>query len=514
MRVVAIAMIGLVILVAAGGADQAAPATPGAHAAGTPTVQTGPTPKEPDTHPDKHEPYQPSLVWVLPFVGILLSIAILPLIPATAHWWHSNRHKLIVALVVSGVTCLYYVLRGHGILVEHDGARHLVTPGLPTLAAVLDHAIVQDYVPFIVLLFSLYTISGGIHLEGDLPAHPVTNTAFLAIGAGLASFIGTTGASMLLIRPLLKTNSERKHVTHTVVFFIFLVSNIGGCLLPIGDPPLFLGYLRGVPFLWTFHLAAEWAFVVGILLAVYYVWDSVVYRTEKVRDIRRDETVVRPLRLKGKWNFLWLAGVVFSVALLVPGAKPFGGTWVCPPFLRELAQLMFASCAWVSTSPALRKANKFDFFAITEVACLFIGIFVAMQVPIEILHAVGPRLAEQGLREPWHFFWLTGGLSSFLDNAPTYVVYFETARNLGATPGMEMLALPLGNPIAVPLLAAISLGAVFMGAMTYIGNGPNFMVKSIAERSGVKMPSFFGYMAYSILILVPIFITVTFIFLL
>jgi Na+/H+ antiporter NhaD/arsenite permease-like protein len=446
----------------------------------------------------------PSLVAALPFVVILLCIAILPLIHRTEHWWHHNKNKLTVSVVLAAVVLVYYFTRDYGF---HG------PPGLPTIKTVLNHAVLQDYIPFIVLLFSLYTISGGIQLTGDLKATPRTNTMFIGAGTIMASFIGTTGAAMLLIRPVLQTNAERKYKKHTVIFFIFLVANIGGSLLPIGDPPLFLGYLRGVPFTWTLHLWEEWLLCGLIVLIVYYIWDTLAYRREPPLEHLMDETHLEPLRLKGKLNFLWLLGVVLSVALLVPG-RPFLGTgWVVPdytPGLRELAQLIFAGIAWKTTAPRIREENRFDFFAILEVAALFIGIFITMQVPIEILNLQGARL---GLTSPAHFFWATGALSSFLDNAPTYVVFFETANALTHSAGPGIQQLVSGHFIRQDLLVGISLGAVFMGANTYIGNGPNFMVKSIAEQSGVKMPSFFGYMLYSGLILMPIFALVTLVFL-
>jgi len=482
----------------------------------SPTVDHHPSESQPATNhahqdhaSDGHQAHHsPSFLAAAPFVCILLCIALLPIIHKTEHWWHQNKNKFIVSIVLAGVTLLYYLLRGTGF--HHAG------PGMPAVKLVLDHAVIKEYIPFIVLLFSLYTISGGIQLRGDLKATPATNVKFLAAGALMASFVGTTGASMLLIRPLLQTNSERKYVRHTVIFFIFLVSNIGGSLLPIGDPPLFLGYLRGVPFMWTMGLWPQWLFCCLILLVVYYCWDKILYNKEPLFDHMLDETQLEPLRIKGTLNFVWLLGVVLAVALLVPGKKIPGTDFVIPKTglfsnLREMAQLFFVAVAWLASSPKIREQNKFDFFAIIEVAALFIGIFITMQVPIEILQLKG---AELGLSRPVHFFWATGILSSFLDNAPTYVVYFETAGTLSPQ-GMAMMgdvATKLGT-IPIPLLTAISLGAVFMGANTYIGNGPNFMVKSIAEQSGIKMPSFFGYMLFSGMILIPIFLLVTFVFL-
>ncbi|MHC5113284.1 MAG: sodium:proton antiporter [Planctomycetota bacterium] len=435
---------------------------------------------------------------ILPFVGILGSIAILPLLPATHHWWERNVNRFAIALACGGLTILYY----------------LFARGADSILPVLNHAIPVEYVPFIVLLFSLYVISGGICLKGDLAAHPATNTGFLAFGAAIASFIGTTGASMLLIRPLLQTNSERRHVVHTVVFFIFLVSNIGGTLLPIGDPPLFLGYLRGVEFFWTLGLWKQWAFCCVILLIIYYVWDSWAYRREAKADIRADEAHREPLSLTGVINILWLAGVVAAVAFIVPG-KPFPvlGFEVFP-FLRELVMLALVGLSLLTTPRGVREDNQFNYAAILEVAALFVGIFIAMQVPIEVLKASGDSL-KAVMTEPWQFFWSTGALSSFLDNAPTYVVFFELGKVMppGSAPVALGTAGELGQ-IAGQLLVAISLGAVFMGAMTYIGNGPNFMVKAIAEQSGIRMPSFFGYMfRYSLPILVPVFVIVTVIFL-
>ncbi len=447
-------------------------------------------------HGEHHEP--PPLWWLgsLPFVGMLGCIAVLPLIPATHHWGESNVNRFGVAMFFATLTVVYYV----------------AVRGLGSVATVLNHAILVEYIPFIVLLFSLYVISGGISLSGDLAARPATNTTFLAMGALIASFVGTTGASMLLIRPLLQTNSERRHVVHTVVFFIFLVSNVGGCLLPIGDPPLFLGYLFGVPFLWTMGLWGPWLVCCVLLLVVYYFWDTIAYKRESVEDIRRDETEKQPLRLRGVSNILLLGGIVACVALVDPN-KPLPILGFTPfPFMRELLMLGLVALSLRRTPAGVREYNRFNYTAIVEVAALFIGIFIAMQVPVEYLSARG---AELGVDSPWKFFWATGSLSSFLDNAPTYVVFFETAKAIPAEAGTATVALGRGGVINEGFLIAISLGAVFMGAMTYIGNGPNFMVKSIAEQSGVRMPSFFGYMIkYSIPVLIPAFLVVTVLFLL
>ncbi len=452
-----------------------------------------------------HPPY-----WmVTPFVLLLGAIAVLPLIPATEHWWESNRNRFLVASGLGLLTLLYYlVLHAHPVELHWPG-HAVVDPSAGGLnfgvaGAMLANAILAEYIPFIMLLFSLYTISGGIRIEGDLPAHSLTNASFIAVGGLLASFIGTTGAAMLLIRPVLETNSERKHVKHTVIFFIFVVCNCGGCLLPIGDPPLFLGFLRGVPFLWTFSLWPAWLFVNGVLIGMYYVVDKFwYYPKETVRDIALDETRVRRLKFSGLWpNSLLLIGVVLSVALLDP-TKPLLNTgWHPWHFLREVVQLALVALSLGLGSQAIRLANKFNYHAIIEVAALFFGIFICMQAPLQILGVQGQQL---GLTTPMHFFWLTGSLSSVLDNAPTYVVFFETAKTLG---GENLVA-----GVAETLLVAISLGAVFMGAMTYIGNGPNFMVKAIAEKSGVRMPSFFGYMLYSIVFLLPLLVVTTLLFL-
>jgi len=486
----------------------------------------GPAPEtEPEAHGD-HEAEDASHVgtqlhpdyWmVIPFVLLLGAIAVLPLIPATEHWWESNLHRFYVAAVLAVLTLFYYLFLHAGPIEAHWPVHDVVSHtegGLKLAWTVLANGILNEYIPFIMLLFSLYTISGGIRLEGDLRAHPLTNSAFIAAGGLLASFIGTTGAAMLLIRPLLETNSERKHVKHTVIFFIFVVCNCGGCLLPIGDPPLFLGYLRGVPFLWTFSLWPAWLFVNACLIGIYYVWDHFwCYPHEEERDIARDEALVKNLRLAGLWpNALLLLGVILSVALLDPSMEFPGTDWHPWLYLREIVQLGLVALSLIFGSRAVRRANNFNYHAIIEVAALFFGIFICMQPPLQILTVKGPEIAKAGFDAPMHFFWMTGTLSSFLDNAPTYVVFFTTAKTLPAASGTELLPITAGT-IAVPMLVAISLGAVFMGSMTYIGNGPNFMVRAIAEKSGIRMPSFFGYMVYSCCILLPLLVITTLIFL-
>jgi Na+/H+ antiporter NhaD/arsenite permease-like protein len=397
-------------------------------------------------------------------VTLLLAIAACPL--AAPHWWESHRNKLWVVLGLGFPVLVFYLAREPGALVR----------------------MAEEYVSFILLLASLFVISGGILVRGDLVATPLTNTAFLGLGAVLASFIGTTGASMLLIRPLIQTNQERRRVTHTMIFFIFLVSNIGGMLTPLGDPPLFLGYLEGVPFTWTFRLWKPWAVMVGILLLTYFVWDSTQYVREGSSALRRDRTQTEPLRLRGRLNIVWLALVVVAVAVL---QAP----------LREVALIGLAAASLWRTPRTIRLANRFTYGPIIEVAVIFLGIFLTMIPALEILRFHG---GELGVREPWQFFWVAGALSSFLDNAPTYITFLALGQ------GLQLANEVVGMPHAI--LAAISVGAVAMGANTYIGNAPNFMVKAIAEEAGVKMPSFLGYMVYSATILLPLFVVVTLVF--
>ncbi len=429
------------------------------------------------------------LIGTIPFICLLLAIAILPLIPFTHHWWENNMNRLAMAIGLGWLTLFYYMF----------------TEGFHGAVLAVEHAIPGEYIPFIMLLFSLYVISGGISITGDLRATPMVNTTFLLVGTLIASFIGTTGASMLLIRPLLETNRERKHVVHTVIFFIFLVSNIGGSLLPIGDPPLFLGYLRGVPFEWTLSLWPQWLMASLILLVVYFIWDKIAFSRELPADIIHDKFERRPLRMRGNLNLLLLLGVILAVAFLDPSKAIPGTEWKPFMFMRELVMLGLTGLSLLITKKEIRETNRFNYHAIAEVAALFVGIFVTMQVPLAVLKAYG---AELPIETPTHFFWITGMLSSFLDNAPTYLVFFETADAMTSVDGPGVLTLTDGSFINENLLIGISLGAVFMGANTYIGNGPNFMVKSIAEQSGIRMPSFFGYFFLAMIILLPVFILV------
>jgi Na+/H+ antiporter NhaD/arsenite permease-like protein len=445
---------------------------------------------------------------VTPFVLILLCIAIIPLVHG--RWWERNLNKGVVSLLCALPVLAYLIDQG--------------PLGFEVLAEIL-----HDYYSFIVLLVALFTISGGIYLEGDLRATPIVNTTFLGLGALLASFIGTTGAAMLLIRPLLKTNSERRHKTHVFVFFIFLVANIGGSLLPVGDPPLFLGYLYGVPFFWTLEaLWRAWLTAVAILLAVFYVWDTYAYSKESRRDKDLDRVRERGISIHGRINFLLILGVLLSVVCLGKYELASGAvvdvTWMQQPVMLLLALVSFAIDYKARERPRRegherhqtpRDHNRFSFAPMIEVAVLFIGIFITMVPAVCLLKAHG---AESGLTRPWQFYWMAGGLSSFLDNAPTYATHFAlgqgVTKGLGAGGSDLVLVATRTGPIAWNILMAISLGAVFMGANTYIGNAPNFMVKSICEEAGIRMPSFFGYMLYSIGILIPTFLLIMAVYLL
>ncbi len=421
----------------------------------------------------------------IPFILMLLSIAILPL---TCHkWWESNFNKLKISLLF-GIPTLFYLLIYHHI---HK---------------LLD-VMIFEYIPFIILLGSLFIISGGIFVEGDIEATPINNALFLIVGGILASFIGTTGAAMLLIRPFLNTNSERKYKIHSVVFFIFIVCNTGGCLTPLGDPPIFLGYLLGVPFFWTIkNLFWGWFLINSSLIIIYFIIDAAFYKKETISSLTRDKIHVVPLKIEGVHNFIYLFGVISLVAFINHSYLNFIPEKNDPyilnsyfSFLREVGMIILSFLSLLTTKKVIRQKNHFNFGPIEEVAILFLGIFITM-IPALLLLEQSGEFIKRSIDSPAKFFWATGFLSSFLDNAPTYLTFFTAAginpQNVYLSPTRETLM-------------AISLGAIFMGANTYIGNGPNFMVKVISEERKIKMPSFFGYMIYSILILIPLFLIFT-----
>lgn len=399
-----------------------------------------------------------------PFILILLTIALGPLL--FSHFWEKNSHKAIVIGLFTLPILAYLILK------EPTALLHSV----------------HDYFSFIIFLASLFIICGGISLEGDLEAKPLTNTLFLGIGAIIANIIGTTGASMLLIRPLLQTNQERRHIKHIPIFFIFIVSNIGGLLTPIGDPPLFMGYLKGVPFFWTLKLFPIWLLANGILLIVFFILDSFAHRKETKTDITRDRTEIQPLKLKGYFQCLLILGVVLGIFLPSP--------------IREITMIILTLLSLRKDVKTIRQHNQFTFHPIIEVAILFAGIFIAMVPLLQILETRGNQL---GITTPMSFYWFTGILSAVLDNTPTYLSFFSLAQGLHL-PGADIVGIPTS------ILLAISAGAVLMGAVTYIGNGPNFMVKAIADERKIKMPSFFGYMIYSVGILIPLFIVISLLF--
>ena len=429
---------------------------------------------------------------MIPFGLMLLVIAVAPLL--ADHWWESNKHKLEVALFLGIPTAVCLIMGG----MLHE----------------LEHQLFGDYLPFIVLLLALYVITGGIHLSGDIKAKPWVNTLFLGIGWLVASIMGTTGAAMLLIRPLLTTNQQREHKVHTVLFFIALAANCGGLLTPLGDPPLFMLFLRGASFTWFLSLLPQWLFTGVILLAIYFALDFYFYKKEHWTALSADHREHVPLRLGGKLNFLYLLGVVASVAFINSGTIPEMAAEDAPiwlKYLREISLLSLTGLSLYTTKHKVRyELNKFTWAPIVEVAVLFLGIFTTMTPALAYLNA---NAAALGLNSTWQFYYTTGLLSSFLDNTPTAVAFHSVATGLTA----EQVSAFGGNIVAgIPavLLMAISIGSVFFGAMTYIGNGPNFMVKAIAEENGVKMPSFFGYMfKFSLIVLLPIYILVQLIFL-
>jgi Na+/H+ antiporter NhaD/arsenite permease-like protein len=408
-------------------------------------------------------------IWsIVFFIGLLLSIAIFPLI--NAEWWGKKYGYVSLALAIPAAMLVLF----------QDW--HLL------------YDVIKEYISFIILLGSLFVISGGIVIKIGARGTSKLNLLLLLAGAVFASIIGTTGASMVLIRPLIRANKWRKQIVHIFVFFIFIVSNIGGLLTPLGDPPLFLGFLRGVPFFWTLKLIPFWIFAVLILLALFFVIDKHFMKKESQEDYLKtlDHLPEKQFELKGKINLLFLAMVI--------------GSFFIPPIFREALMIIASGLSVYFTHVTLREENAFTYHPIVEVAILFVGIFVTMVPVLKLLEINGSRL---GITEPWQFFWITGSLSSFLDNAPTYMVFFTAAQSVATAKGIAHNLI-----IGVPeiYLRAISVGAVLMGANSYIGNGPNFMVKAICEENEIKMPSFFGYMAWSVGILVPLFILITFLF--
>jgi Na+/H+ antiporter NhaD/arsenite permease-like protein len=438
-----------------------------------------------------------TILWTIPFVCMLLSIAVLPLV--LPRLWEHHYGKIAMFWGIAFLLPCAFIF------------------GYKTALYEFLHIIVLDYIPFIILLFSLFVIAGGVRLTGSLSGTPVSNTGLLALGTFLASVMGTTGAAMLLIRPLLHSNAHRKHKVHMVIFFIFLVANIGGSLTPLGDPPLFLGFLKGVSFFWpTVHLFLKTTLMVFCLLGIFFTLDTVLFNKE--RQCYAEEQLTHPkekIGLEGKINLILLLGVVLVV--LMSGVMKLGVVFEMQGIaiegqnlLRDGLLLCLAGLSLKLTPWVCRKRNNFSWEPIKEVAKLFLGIFISMIPALAILKAGADGsmaslirvVSDNGTPNNAIYFWLTGILSSFLDNAPTYMVFFNTA---GGDANYLMHEMP-------QTLAAISAGAVFMGANTYIGNAPNFMVRSIAENSGIKMPSFFGYMLWSAGILIPLFILVTFIF--
>lgn len=429
---------------------------------------------------------------MIPFGIMLLMIAIGPLV--AEKFWEKNVNKLIVSLLLGVPTAVCLIMGG----MVHE----------------LEHQVLFDYIPFIVLLLSLFVITGGIHLSGDIKAKPWVNTLFLAIGWFLASIMGTTGAAMLMIRPLITTNQQRKYSVHTILFFIALVANCGGLLTPLGDPPLFMLFLRGASFTWFLHLLPEWAFTGLILLLIYFCMDSYYYKKEHWTALSADAREKVPMKVEGTVNFVYLLGVVLSVAFINEGTITQMGEADAPLWLKYLREIVLLSLTGISLYSTPKKVryglNKYSWGPIIEVAVLFLGIFTTMTPALAFLKA---HASELGLAHTWQFYYSTGLLSSFLDNTPTAVAFHSVAT--GLTP--DQMAAFGGTMVAgIPevLLKAISLGAVMFGAMTYIGNGPNFMVKAIAEENGIKMPSFFGYMVkFSLVILLPVYILVQLLFL-
>ena len=420
--------------------------------------------------------------WMLiPFAVMLLSIAVLPLLPKVGEWWEHNQNKLLVSLLLGVPVGIWLCVHG----MSHE----------------LIHQMIFDYVPFILLLTALFVTTGGICIKGDLQATPLTNTIILAIGWVLASFMGTTGAAMLLIRLLLKTISQRKYRVHTVLFFIAIVANCGGLLSPLGDPPLFLLFMKGASFTWWMqNMLLDWLLTGVLLLSIYFITDLVYYKKEPKEHQMADMFHIEPVKMSGLINIFWLLCVIMSTMFINPSYIPAMGGEHAPWYLkllREWAFIVIIALSWLTTKKTIRVANNYSWTPILEVACVFVGIFATMTPALMFLENMKDTI-QSVLSEPWQYVYCTGALSAFLDNAPTAMV-FNSMAPCGEIAGLA----------ADPFLKAISMGAVFFGALTYIGNGPNFMVKSIAEQEGIKMPSFFGYMIkFSLVVCLPVYVIV------
>jgi len=433
-----------------------------------------------------------SLAWytTLPFVALLLCIAIMPLY--FEEWWNKIKNQVIIVFICSTPIFIYFLM------VDYHQLFHT---GL-------------EYISFIIYVGGLFTVAGGIFLKGDILATPRNNTLFLALGAILANILGTTGASMLLIRPMLTMNQDRHHVIHIPIFFIFIVSNIGGLLTPLGDPPLFLGFLRGVPFEWTLQLFPEWLFAISVLLALFFIVDSIAYKRETREDLQKDQQHFVPISIIGKRNFILLAIILVSVILTKTfysfyAALGIANADIFANLTRDGIIFITAVISYFITPDEAHQSNEFNFHPLEEVAVLFIGLFITMIPALLILQAKG---SEFGITTPTQFFWYTGMLSSFLDNAPTYLSFTALAQGVLGVQG-DLNTIIQHSKYGESLLIAISLGAVFMGANSYIGNAPNFMVKNITEKRGIKMPSFGGYLLWSGGILIPLFVVINWLFL-
>lgn len=430
------------------------------------------------------------LVFCLPFAGMLLCIAICPLVIGPL--WEKKKHYAVIFWSLAFIIPF------------------AVYAGVATAGEEVLEVIFGDYITFIVLLFGLFCVAGNICLEGDLIGTPKLNVLLLLIGTLLSSWIGTTGASMVMIRPLIRANKWRHRKVQIIVFFIFLVSNIGGCLTPVGDPPLLMGFMKGVDFFWSIHLLPVMILNVALLLIMFFVLDSRAYKKDLLDGAKPEIKGNKArLHLTGAHNIIFLVVIIGAVILsgILPKMVPFFAKSIhifgkaefgFASILEVILILLAAFLSFKTTKKEVREKNNFTWEAIEEVAVLFIGIFITMIPALLILKAQGSSL---GIKEPWQFFWITGALSSFLDNTPTYLVFFTTAVSLGFSDGIKVI----GGHTPQIILMAISCGAVFMGAVTYIGNAPNFMVRSIAEENGIKMPSFFGYLLWSVCCLIPVF---------